>query len=188
MRVFLFMIFVVVVVAGVAAAFVWYGLFDVSARVPHAAITLDLIEAVRDRSIVVHSRNVKVPSLDNPDLAARGASLFHEECRDCHGAPGVAAESFAQGLYPAPADLLSGDVQKEWKDKQLFWIVENGLKMTGMPAFGSTLSRDELYNVVAFLRRLPGTTPEQYKLLIGGSAGGRAENRPAGTGPAVQTQ
>lgn len=185
MRVLLFLILVLIVAAGVVAAFIWYGLFNVSARVPHAAITLDLIDAARDRSIIVHSRGIKVPPLDNPDLSAGGASLFHEECRDCHGAPGVAAESFSQGMYPAPADLLSGDIQKEWKDHQLFWIVDNGLKMTGMPAFGSTLGKDELFKVVAFLRRLPGMTPEQYQLLMGGS-GDWAENQPPGANPTVQ--
>ncbi len=183
MRIILFLILLLIV----AAAFIWFGLFNVSARVPHAAITLGLIEAVRDRSIIVNSRDVKVPPLDNPDLSARGASVFHEMCRDCHGAPGVAAEPFSQGLYPASADLLSGDVQKEWKNHQLFWIVDNGLKMTGMPAFGSTLGKDELIDIVAFLRRLPGMTPEQYQLLTGGS-GDRAENQPPGANPTVQKQ
>ena len=56
--------------------------------------------------------------------------------------PGGSGRSLSQGLYPAPADLLSGSIQDEWKDAQLYWIVENGLKLTGMPAFGSNYEKD----------------------------------------------
>ncbi len=157
--------------AGAATAGAWYGVFDISARVPHWDITTGLIAAVRDRAITVHSRGLIVPVLLDPTLAARGGPLFHESCRPCHGAPGIPAEVFAQGLYPAPSDLLSGLIQKKWQDPQFYWIVENGMKMTGMPAFGATYNREELLGIAAFVKHLPGISPRDYLSQTAGSAG-----------------
>ncbi len=144
-----------VVVAAAGAVFVWFGFFNVSARVPHWDITVEAIGVVRDRSIIVHSRDVKTPPMADPTLVPKGMALYREACAHCHGGPGISADPFAQGLYPAPADLLSGSIQNEWKDAQLYWIVENGLKMTGMPAFGSNYEKEELAAIVAFVRQIP---------------------------------
>lgn len=162
MNILLFLVAVLIVLAGG----IWSGVYNISALSPHWEATLEVIEIARDRSIIAHSGNVRLPHLDDPKLAAKGAADFQEMCRPCHGAPGMPAEVFAQGLYPAPANLLSGDVQKEWQDNQLFWIIDNGLKMTGMPAFGPTNSKDTLFGIVAFLKQLPGMTPEQYKAIV----------------------
>ncbi len=143
------------VVAGAGAVFVWFGFFDISARVPHWDITVEAIEVLRDRSIIVHSRDVKAPPMGDPALIPKGMALYREACLHCHGAPGSPADPFAQGLYPAPADLLSGSIQDEWKGPQLYWIVENGLKLTGMPAFGSNYEKEEIAAIVAFVRQLP---------------------------------
>jgi hypothetical protein len=167
---------VLLIVAAAAAVYLWQGGFDISARVPHWDATFEAIETVRDWSITAHSRDVNIPPLNDPALVAAGVSEYHEMCRLCHGAPGVPAESFAQGLYPGPADLLSGSVQQEWNDNQLYWIVENGLKMTGMPSFGVTHDRETLIKIVAFMKKLPGMTPEQYKTLVGASEGQTEEH------------
>ncbi len=165
MNVVLFIVAVLIALAGA----LWSGVYNVSALSPHWDATRQLIEIARDRSIIMHSSNIRVPPLDDPKLAAKGSTVYQDICRDCHGAPGQPSESFAQGLYPAPANLLSGDVQKEWKDNQLFWIIDNGLKMTGMPAFGPNNDRETLLGIVAFVNRLPGMTPEQFKAITGGS-------------------
>lgn len=171
MRTFLLVVVVLILLAGA----LWTGfLFNVSARVPHWAAVREAIEIVRDRSIVAHSGSVTIPPLDDPKYVREGGSGYEAMCRACHGAPGFAAEVFAKGLYPWPADLLSGGVQKEWKDNQLFWIVDNGLKMTGMPAFGATHDREDLLGIVAFLKRLPGMSTEEYQLLTNGSHQERA--------------
>jgi len=154
----------------VALAFgaLWSGIYNISALDPHSEITLQLITLARDRSITFHASEGKTPVLADPTLSAKGASTYREFCSDCHGGPGAGAEPFSQGLYPAPANLLSGHIQKQWKDNQLYWIVENGIKMTGMPAFGFTLEPGELSGIVAFLKRLPGMKPEEYNSLSAG--------------------
>jgi hypothetical protein len=172
MKALLTIVGIVILFAVGAAAFVWTGMFNIAATEPHWEITSELIGIVRDRSIAVHSQAVSLPPFDEKKLLPKGVEHYHEMCRICHGAPGQPPELFAQGLYPGPANLLSGDVQAEWSDRELFWIIENGLKMTGMPAFGPTHERDELQGMVAFLRRLPKLSPEEYAELVRKAGGG----------------
>ncbi|MFZ0928383.1 MAG: cytochrome c [Syntrophobacteraceae bacterium] len=169
MKVVVTIIVFLAVAAGAGAVYVWFGFFNVSARVPHWDITLEAIEVLRDRSIIVNSRDVKTPPLADPALVPKGAALYQETCIYCHGAPGISAQPFSQGLYPAPADLLSGAIQNEWKEAQLYWIVENGLKLTGMPAFGSSYEKDEIAAMIAFVRRLPKISPGEYAQMAGSS-------------------
>jgi mono/diheme cytochrome c family protein len=155
------------VVAGAGALFVWFGFFDISARTPHWDITVEAIEVLRDRSIIVNSRDVKTPPVADPALVPKGAALYRETCLLCHGAPGISSHPFAQGLYPAPADLIAGSIQDEWKDAQLYWIVENGLKLTGMPAFGSNYEKEEIAAIIAFVRHLPKVSPGEFEQMAG---------------------
>jgi len=160
----LFVIFGCVLVGGVA--FVWSGIYNVGADVPHWKTTFLLLEAVRERSISVHSEGIEVPPLNNEGLVKTGFPHFHEMCRLCHGAPGYQKEEFAQGLYPNPPVLSSREVQRENDDRALYWIVQNGLKMTGMPSFGKTHSEKQLWGIVAFVRRLPSLDPQTYKGMV----------------------
>jgi hypothetical protein len=160
----LLVIFGCVLVAG--AVFVWSGTYNVAADVPHWKLTFLLLEAVRERSIAVHSEGIKVPSLNNEGLVDASLPLFHDMCRLCDGAPGYQREEFAQGLYPNPPVLSSHEVQRENGDRALYWIVKNGLKMTGMPSFGKTHSEKRLWGIVAFLRRLPSLDPTTYKGMV----------------------
>ncbi|MEM5787231.1 MAG: cytochrome c [Syntrophobacteraceae bacterium] len=166
-----FLLFVVAVLI-IAAGAIWSGIYNISALDPHWEPTMQLIGLVRDRSIAAHSDDAKLPPLDDPKLLTNGAAEYRHMCRVCHGAPGASPDVLAQGLYPAPADLLSGYIQKKWNDNQLYWIIENGIKMTGMPAFSITHEREELVGLVAFLKRLPGMTPEEYRSVAGKSGEG----------------
>lgn len=148
------------------AAFVLSGVYNVAADVPHWRVTFLLLEAVRERSIAVHSEGIEVPPLNSEGLVTTGFPHFHDTCRLCHGAPGYQREEFAEGLYPKPPLLSSHEVQRENEDRELYWIVKNGLKMTGMPSFGKTHSEEQLWGMVAFLRRLPSLDPQTYKQMV----------------------
>jgi len=104
-------IVVILVLMAGAAAFIWSGAYNVSARVPHLGITLWLLEKVRDQSIAAHSKGISVPSLKDGGYIELGLHHFHPMCRLCHGAPGYPREEFAQGLYPSPPLLASNRVQ-----------------------------------------------------------------------------
>ena len=94
-------------------------------------------------------------------------------CTGCHGAPGKPARAVGKGLSPRPPDLT--EAVRTWDDGNLFWIIRNGIKMTGMPAFGQTHDDPSIWNIVAFVKKLPGMTSEQYQALQA-QAGGPEEH------------
>ncbi|MCR4264677.1 c-type cytochrome [Nitratireductor sp. ZSWI3] len=144
----------------VAAFVIVSGLYNVSATVKHFAVTERLIKLALNRSIAAHSRNDPPADLDREDFVKLGARHFELGCAPCHGAPGDPRKPIMQQMYPAPPDL-AGAVSK-WKPGELAWIVENGLKFTGMPAWAGHGRKDEVWPLVAFLRRLPGMKPQDY--------------------------
>ncbi len=154
-----------ILIAG--ALFVWSGAYNVAADVPHWKATSAVLEIARERSIDNHSDGISPPPLDDPELLESGFHHFHPMCRMCHGAPGYERLEFAKGLYPNPPDLTTDHIVEEFTDAQLYWIIENGLKMTGMPAFGPTHKEDELWGLVAVLKKLPQMTPEEYRAEVG---------------------
>jgi mono/diheme cytochrome c family protein len=159
------MVFLVglLVVGGVL--FVFSGMYNVSADVPHWRLTFLILDEARDRSIEFHSEGITVRRLDEK-LAAIGFPHFHDMCRLCHGAPGYSREEFAAGLYPSPPDLSTAAFQDEATDAKLYWVVKHGLKMTGMPSFGVTHDEETLWGIVAFARQLPKLTPEDYASMV----------------------
>ncbi len=166
MKIFLALLIILgLLIAGVVA-FVWLGVYNVSAKVPHWSITLWFLEKVREQSISAHSRTIPILSSENPERLNIGFRNYHAMCRTCHGAPGYSRTEIAKGLYPAPPDLASEDVLKKLNDAELYWIIENGIKMTGMPAFGPTHSKDELWGIVAFVRHLPKINPKEYQAMV----------------------
>jgi mono/diheme cytochrome c family protein len=123
-----------------------------------------LLEAVRERSIEHHSGDIELPAPGDPAAAMTGAVHFDATCRKCHGAPGKPQEEFAEGLYPKPPSLTesAGELDR----KEIFWVIDNGLKMTGMPAFGSNHERDEIIAMAAFIEKLPELDAQGYAQFV----------------------
>ena len=94
-----------------------------------------------------------------------GAGHFAEGCAPCHGAPGQPRNPIVQQMLPPPPDLAAA--APTWSPEQLFWIVQNGLKYTGMPAWAAPQRDDEVWPVVAFLVRLPEMDAKAYRALVG---------------------
>ena len=80
-------------------------------------------------------------------------------------------ENIGKGLNPEP--LYLADTVGHWTSAQLFWIIKNGIKMTGMASYGAVHEDEEIWNLVAFVQRLPKMTPEQYSQMEQASANGR---------------
>jgi mono/diheme cytochrome c family protein len=148
--------------------FVWSGRYNVAATAPHWDITVRLMEEALDRSIKFHSQGIQAPSLKDSKLIKAGFREYHAMCRLCHGAPGYPQTEIAKGLYPKPPNLGSKDMQQV-SDAELYWVVKNGIKMTGMPAFGPTHDEDEVWAIVAFLKRMPSLQPGEYEALARGA-------------------
>ena len=156
------LMFVFLAVAGLA--FLYSGLYDVAATAPHWRITEWILETARVRSIKVHATGIVAPPrLDDPARIPMGIEHFAAHCAVCHGAPGVPKGDIGQGLYPQPPDLAV--TAGAYSDGELFWIVKHGIKMTGMPSWADH-GDDELWATVAFVRKLPGMTQEEYAKLV----------------------
>jgi mono/diheme cytochrome c family protein len=166
-----------------AFAFIYSGLYDVAATDPHWQVTRWLLETARVHSIKAHAAGIQAPSgLDDPAQILVGVEHFAAHCAVCHGAPGVPKGDIGQGLYPPPPDLAA--TAKLYSDAELFWIVKHGIKMTGMPAW-SDHRDEELWATVAFIKKLPGMSEQDYARLVmasmahgGHHHGGSEEGKP----------
>jgi mono/diheme cytochrome c family protein len=149
---------------GAAAFGIYGGLYNAAADIPHTQPVFWLMTTVRERSIAVRAAGAVVPSdLADPKRIAAGAGEYAEMCSGCHLAPGMKRTEISQGLYPRAPELRRGSGLTPAEE---FWVVKHGLKMSGMPAWGVTHNDELLWSVVAFLRKLPELTPEQYRTLI----------------------
>lgn len=165
MKVLIVILVIIGIIVAAGIIYVYSGYYNIAAIQPHSKITVRVINTVRDASIAYHSKGITAPSTTSPDQIREGVEHFHEMCRLCHGAPGFHEEEFAKGLYPKPPDLDSRNIQK-LSDPEIFWVLKNGIKLTGMPAFGPTHNDDELWGMVRVFRRLPGLKREQYKQML----------------------
>jgi len=103
---------------------------------------------------------VKNPSMNDASTLDEGLDHYKENCVVCHGAPGVQSSEIGKGLNP-PAPVLDTPVVQNLSDGELFWTIKNGIRMSGMPAFGPTHSDEELWHIVSFVRHLPQLTDKE---------------------------
>ena len=149
---------------GAAVVAIYAGLYNIAADVPHTQPIYWLLDTIRQRSVIARARDIAVPhDLDDASRISKGASEYAEMCSGCHLAPGVKRTEISQGLYPRAPELRHGS---DLTPAEQFWIIKHGVKMTGMPAWGFTHDDELLWDVVAFVRKLPEMTPEQYETLV----------------------
>jgi mono/diheme cytochrome c family protein len=85
----------------------------------------------------------------------RGGSHYGLDCSVCHSDDGRAQRPPGQWMYPRASDLTSKQVQS-YSDQELFWIIQNGIRFSGMPAFGDVETPDHVWDLVNYVRTLPG--------------------------------
>jgi cytochrome c553 len=146
--------------AGLATiAYIKSGIFNVGASKPHTSLTQWVTEQTMTHSIRSHAKHIEAPARFTAPQAARGLCEYRAHCVACHGAAGVPRQLWAGGMEPKPPYLL--DATHRWRPRELFWIVKNGIKMTGMPSWRDEMSDAQIWDVVAWLeasRRLPPQT------------------------------
>ena len=145
----------------------WSGLYSIAASRGHWAVVEWLLTFGMRNSVETHALGIVPPPLDSTDLSTLGGAHFHSGCAYCHGAPGVPLSPVASSMLPPPPELSTS--MRPWRDQELFWIVKHGLKYTGMPAWVAQQRDDEVWAVVAFLRRLPTLDAAGYRdIALGG--------------------
>jgi mono/diheme cytochrome c family protein len=139
------------------------GRLNVAATTPPDTID-ELAEFALDRALERQAAGTTVSIPKDAAGLERGLPHFRENCLPCHGAPGIPAFEFAQGMNPS-VPLLDSDHVQKLSDGQIFWIVKNGIRFTGMPAFGVNHADSELADIVAFVRHLPKLDPAETEKL-----------------------
>lgn len=161
-----------------AAGFVWSGVYNIAADDLHTRPVYALMHTMRERSITVRANKLHPPpNLDDPALIRQGAGNYNAMCMSCHLAPGMAETELSKGLYPAPPNLSKQTVDAA----SAFWVIKHGIKASGMPAWGKSMSDDYIWNMVAFLQVLPRLDAAQYQALVDSSGGhdhGGGETKP----------
>ncbi len=104
--------------------------------------------------------------LSDPALIRLGAGHFETGCAPCHGAPGRQRNPLVKLMEPEPPDLRSR--LPNYDDKQLYWIVWNGIRYTGMPGWAGDHRQDEVWALVAFLRKYRDLDAQGYDRLAYG--------------------
>lgn len=152
-----------ILIAAAAAVFFFGGFYNVTAVTPDSAVMAWALERVREASIARHASAKPPAALEDPAMVQAGARAFAERgCVHCHGGPGVEWTKFSEGLRPDPPDLK--DAAPELKPEEIFWIVKNGINMTGMPSFEKIAADDqEIWAIAAFVKKLPDITDADYK-------------------------
>ena len=163
MRVLIGMLLGVVLTFAAAIAVVLTGAFNTSAAIPPGSFEKAIAGLALNRSIARRAPKASNP-LSGADVVRAGLAHYREMCVSCHGAPGVDASEAGEGLNPPAPDLTLERVQRR-TDGELFWIVQQGIRMTGMPASGPTHKDQEIWKIVAFLRHLPRITKDEQAAL-----------------------
>jgi mono/diheme cytochrome c family protein len=147
----------IVVLAG-AGLFLLRG--GISARPEPSAIEAAVARSARHLAIPASVRALEIPVPESPRLLAAGLAHFADHCAVCHGNDGRGKTPFGEGLYPRPPDLTARATQ-DLSDGELFYIIENGVRFTGMPAFGVEGQSEASWHLVRFIRHLPALTAEE---------------------------
>ena len=159
------LVVVVIVLAVIAiglGALAYSGLYNIGADDRHWPVTYALLQSVRDRSIHVRSARLEIPNLSDPQLVLKGAGQYAAMCTGCHLAPGVEDSEMRSGMSPQPPNLSRVRIDP----REAFWVIKHGIKMTAMPAWGSSHDDPTIWSMVAFLQQLPRLTPQQYKDIV----------------------
>jgi mono/diheme cytochrome c family protein len=186
MRFLVGVLFGVLLVVAAGAAVIMTGSYNTAATVPPGKLEKRVAGFALDRSVAKRAPQRKNPFTATPEVIREALGEYREHCLVCHGAPGVDAGDIGSGLNPPPPDLTVPKVQAR-SDGELFWLTSQGIRMTGMPAFGPTESEEDIWKIVAFLRHLPELTDEEQSQLRRGEEE-EAERTPVeGAPPAVPT-
>lgn len=154
------------ILAGVGAAIFFFGgFYDVGATAWEPPIIRSILISVREASVRRYAVDPSPVDLDDPAVIRAGARSYADRgCINCHGGPGVLWAKFSEGLRPDPPDLKI--IARDRKPAEIFWVLKNGINMTGMPGFGAAADRD-LWSIVAFVRKLPDVRDEDFKTWSG---------------------
>jgi mono/diheme cytochrome c family protein len=157
-----FALFVAGALAAVLAAALLLLRGGISAKVEPASFEKTIALELRRTGIPGSSRHLQNPITASHDVLAEGRAHFADHCAICHANDGSGRTEMGGNLYPRAPDLRGAETQR-LSDGELFYIIENGVRLTGMPGFGdgSDESKRASWKLVTFIRHLPELTAQE---------------------------
>jgi mono/diheme cytochrome c family protein len=132
-----------------------------------------LANAAKDVTIPLEAGKMTNPLPDTAEVASQGQEVFLGSCAQCHGPEARGDTTVGRNMAPPAMDLTSAHVQ-HWSDAELFWIIQNGVKLTGMPSWKSSVSADDTWKLTRYIHKLPTldaaststSTPSQTQAVV----------------------
>ena len=152
-----------IIAAGIAgaAAFGWVTIRrGFSARDNPSAMETYVAKTARRLSVPASERNAKNPFAPAPELLSEARAHFADHCATCHGNDGSGKTRIGQNLYPKAPDMRLPATQN-LTDGEIYYIIHNGIRLTGMPAWGTKVEDDDSWKLVLFIRHLPQLSAEE---------------------------
>lgn len=151
-----------IVLAGLAtgAAVAFRG--GISARMEPSRLEARVARGLRSRAIPSAARSSVNPIAASSRALAEGRAHFADHCASCHGNDGSGRTQIGRNLYPRAPDMRASQTQ-ELTDGEIFYIIENGIRFTGMPAWGGARKPEQSWKLVHFVRHLPQIAPEEIE-------------------------
>jgi len=170
-----FVVLALVVIGGMSSAWLVLGR-GFSAKDEPTFVEAFVARRVRKLATPRSERDAKNPVTSSAEVLADATAHFADHCATCHANDGSGDSPMGKGLYPKPPDLRAAGTQ-DLTDGELFYIIHNGIRLTGMPAFGQgAVDTDtDSWMLVHFIRHLPGITSEEVEQMKGMNPKSRQE-------------
>ena len=151
-------VLIVLIILAAGAVIVIVGFAQIKLDALHEPGHLETFLATRIKRILIarSSRHGIPPAPTNLQASIEeGDKVYGTDCAACHGLDGHTPTDTGRWMYPRASDLTSPAVQ-QYSDRELFWIIKNGIRLSGMPAFGKVEPDEHIWNLVHYLRTLRG--------------------------------
>ena len=164
LKAFLLLLGLAVAIGGIGLAYFLNS--GVSAKEQPGAIEEFVAGRARNMAIARRAKGLANPVEYSAEIIAEGRAHFADHCALCHANDGSGQTEIGRGMWPKPPDLRLERTQN-LSDGELFWIIENGIRFTGMPAWSTGTKEGETasWHLVHFIRRLPKLTPEELESM-----------------------
>ena len=148
-------------VAGGLSYALWMIHRGFSTRTAPGTLESSLATTMRSAAIPSHYKSIRNPVTITPDVVKEGMEHWADHCSTCHANNGSGETMYGKTMYPRPPDMRRKETQ-DMSDGELYYTIQNGVMLSGMPAFGTAGDNDlDSWKLVAFIRHLPSLSQEE---------------------------
>jgi len=158
-------IIAVAIVAAVAGLVYWQVQRGFSAKAEPSELEASVAGALRDWAVPARYGQMTNPTTCSEENVAEGRAHWADHCATCHANNGSGETMFGRAMYPKPPDMRQAETQRQ-SDGKLYYTIKNGVRLSGMPAFGDPGDQDiDTWKLVCFVRQLPKLSLEQEQQM-----------------------